>query len=104
MAVLSKEGTLRGYGTRCAEVTQALQSVKVLVGSQHAVCFGLGDGSEHIKFKKVTVEVKHMRDGGVNYLQDLLIVLPEQIERVATELAALQLNLAEAEDFGRQGR
>ena len=29
-----------------------------------------------------------MRDDGINYLQDLLIVPPEDIERVAAELAA----------------
>ena len=40
-----------------------------------------------------------MRDDGANYLQDLLIVLPEHVERVATELAALQLNPAEVRIF-----
>ena len=30
-----------------------------------------------------------MRDDGINYLQDLLIVPPEDIERVAAELAAV---------------
>ena len=47
MAVLTAEGTLGGYSSRCAEVTKALQSVRALVASGHAVCFGLGDGTEH---------------------------------------------------------
>ena len=44
MAVFTAAGTLRGYASRCAEVTKALQSVCALVASGHAVCFGLGDG------------------------------------------------------------
>ena len=89
MAVLTTEGTLRGYGSRCAEVTKALQSVRTLVASGHAVCFGLGDGTEHVIVNKMTGETNAMRDDGVNYLQDLLIVPPEDIERVAAEIAAV---------------
>ena len=48
--------------------------MQALVASGHAVCFGFGDGTEHVI---------------VNYLQDLLIVPPEDIERVAAELAAV---------------
>ena len=48
MAVFTAEGVLKGYGSRCAEVTKALQSVRALVASGHAVCFGLGDGAEHV--------------------------------------------------------
>ena len=66
MAVLTTEGTLRGYGSRCAEVTNALQSVRALVGSGHAVCFGLGDGSEHVIINKITGETNCLRDDGVN--------------------------------------
>ena len=43
MAVLTAEGTMRGYTNRCADVTKSLQSVRALVNAQHAVCFGLGD-------------------------------------------------------------
>ena len=109
MAVLTAEGTLRGYGSRCAEVTKALQSVRALVGSGHAVCFGLGDGSEHVIINKITGETNCMRDDGVNYLQDLLIVPPEDIERVAAELAAVAASRNWTSDesasasFGRQG-
>ena len=73
MAVLTAEGTIRGYGSRCAEVTKTLQSVRALVASGHAVCFGLGDGSEHVIFNKSIGETNNMRDDGINYLQDLLI-------------------------------
>ena len=110
LAFLTAEGILRGYGSRSAEVTKALQSVRSLVGNGHAVCFGLGDGSEHVIINKTTGETNHMRDDGVRYLQDLLIVPPEGIERVAAELAAVaacqNCNSGNADDssFGRQGR
>ena len=58
MAVLTTEGSLRGYGSRCADVTKALQSVRALVTSDHAVCFGLGDGTDHVIINKVSGEVK----------------------------------------------
>ena len=51
-----------------------------------------------------------MRDDGVNYLQDMFIALPQDIERVAAELAAAAAcqswNASSAEDssFGWQGR
>ena len=67
MAVLTAEGTLRGYGSRCAEVTKALQSVRALVASGHTVCFGLGDGTEHVIVNKATGETNAMRDDGINY-------------------------------------
>ena len=110
MAVLTAEGTLRGYGSRCAEVTKALQSVRALVGNGRAICFGLGDGSEHVIVNKLTGETNCLRDDGVNYLQDLLIVPPEDIERVAAELAAVAANLNWTSDdtvsasFGKQSR
>ena len=110
MAVLTAEGTLCGYGSRCAEVTEALQSVRALVGSGHAVCFCFGDGSEHVIVNEATGETNRMRDDVVNYFQDLLIVLPEDIERVAAELAAAAASqdwssgdAAEAR-FGYQGQ
>ena len=87
MAVFTAEATLRGYGSRCAEITKTLQSVRAFVASGHAVCFGFRDGSEHVILNKATGETNCMRDDGVNYLQDLLIVPPEDIERVAAELA-----------------
>ena len=76
MAVLTAEGTLRGYGSQCADVgeNKPLQAVRSLVRSKHAVCFGLGDeGDEHLIINKETGEINRMRDDGMNYLQDLLI-------------------------------
>ena len=68
MAVLTAEGTMRGYTSRCADVTKSLQSVRALVNAQHAVCFGLGDGHDHLIINKLTGEVNRMRDDGINYL------------------------------------
>ena len=111
MAVLTIEGTLRGYATRCADVTKSLQAVRALVKSDHAVCFGLGDGSDHLIINKITGEVNRMRDDGINYLQDLIIVPPDQVDNVARELAAIQQFHSNTNDggedessFGRHGR
>ena len=63
-AVLTMEGTLRGYGSQCAEITKALQSVRALNASGHAVCFGLGpEGGEHVIVNRMTGEVNYMDDG-----------------------------------------
>ena len=111
MAVLTTEGTLNGYATRCADVTKSLQAVRALVATNHAVCFGLGEGDEHLIINKQTGEVNKMRDDGINYLQDLIIVPPEQVDRVAGELAAIQAAQAGGDSwggteqgFGRPGR
>ena len=110
MAVFTANCTLRGYGSRCAEVTKALQSVRALVASGRAVYFGFGHGSEHVIVNKSTGETNCMRDDGINYLQDLLIVPLEDIELVAAKLAAAAAcqswNDSNAEDpgFGWQGR
>ena len=59
------------------------------MASGHAVCFGLGDGTEHVIVNKMTGETNAMRDDGVSYLQDLPIVPADDIERVAAEIAAV---------------
>ena len=83
MAVLTQEGTLRGYQTQCADVSKALQSVRALVASCNAVCFGLGpSGDDHLIINKVTGDVNRMEDDGINYIQRLLIVPPGQIDAV----------------------
>ena len=80
------------------------------MASGHAVCFGFGDGTEHVIVNKATGETNAMRDDGINYLQDLLMVSPEDIERVAAELAAAAAcqdwngNNAGSSSFGWQGR
>ena len=59
---------------------------------------------------EATGETNAMRDDGVNYLQDLLIVRHEDIERVAADLAAAaacqdwNCNNAGSSSFGWQGR
>ena len=52
----------------------------------------LGDGNDHPIINKLTGEVNRMRDDGINYLQDLIIVPPDQVDNVAQELAAIQQN------------
>ena len=48
------DGTLRGYATQRADVTKSLQAVRALVKSNHAVCFGLGDGNDQLIINKIT--------------------------------------------------
>ena len=104
MAVLTAEGTLRGYGSQAADVSKPLQAVRSLVSSKHAVCFGLGDGTEHLIINKQTGEINKMRDDGINYLQDLLIIPPDQVDNVAAELQLLQQRgHEEGQSFGRPG-
>ena len=100
MAVLTAEGTMRGYISRCADVTKSLQSVRALVNAQHAVCFGLGDGHDHLIINKLTGEVNRMRDDGINYLQDLIIVPPDQVDAVAQQLAMIQHNATDENGGG----
>ena len=88
MAVLTQEGTLRGYQSQCADVTKALQSVRAMVESANAVCFGLGpEGQDHLIINRITGEVNRMEDDGINYLQRLLIIPPDQIASVQQKLA-----------------
>ena len=109
MAVLTAEGTLRGYGSQCADVsaTKPLQAVRSMVRSRHAVCFGLGENDdEHLIINKQTGEINRMRDDGINYLQDLLIIPPDKVDEVAAELNRLQQLQLGGEDgqvFGRPG-
>ena len=100
MAVMTTEGTIRGYTTQCAEVSKSLQAVRSLVSSQHAVCFGLGDGTDHLVINKVTGEINRLRDDGINYIQDLLVIPPNRVEEVTTAMA----ERANHRDFHWQGR
>ena len=104
IAVLTTEGTLRGYGSQCAEVSESkpLQSVRALNASGHAVCFGLGpEGNEHVIINKLTGEVNYMEDDGINYIQRLLVVPPDQIE--AVQSAIYQLNMMNEQSFAGPG-
>ncbi len=107
MAVLTEEGTMRGYSSQCADVSKALQSVRALVGSKHAVCFGLGpDGNDHLIINRVSGEINRMIDDGVNYLQKLMVIPPDQIDAVHAQLEAMNYGDAESWSmpFQRQGR
>ncbi len=88
-AVLTTEGTLRGYQTQCAEACKGkpLHAVRALLASSHAVCFGLGEnGQDHLIINKTSGEINRMRDDGINYLQDLLIIPPDRIEEIQQQL------------------
>ena len=100
MAVITPEGTLRGYRSEVADVSSPLQSVRHLVAANHCVLFGLGpNGDEHLIINKISGEVNRMRDDGTNYIQDLLVVPPEFLDEVMKKM--------HGEDpeppFGRQG-
>ena len=105
MAVLTEEGTLRGYGSQCAAVSKDLSSVRNMVGSRHAVCFGLGpNDDQHLIINKVSGEVDRMRDDGINYLQRLKIIPPNQINAVMSKLAEINNGGPVDQGFGRPGR
>ena len=100
MAVITAEGTLRGYSSQCADVCGPLQAVRALLASKHAVCFGLGDGNDHLIINKESGEINRMRDDGINFLQDFLIVPPDKISQVMAEINAAN---EAASTFGRPG-
>ena len=104
IAVLTGEGTLRGYGSQCADVApgKALQSVRALGLSGHATCFNMGpNGDQHMIINRYTGEVNFMEDDGINYIQRLLIVPPDQIEAVQGAINAV--NEMRAQGFVGQG-
>ena len=91
MAVMTAEGTLRGYRTQCANVGQPINAVRSMVASKSAVCFGLGpDGDQHLIINRLTGEVNQIEDDGMNYLQSLWVVPPDEIEQVQRDLEAAQ--------------
>ena len=83
MAVMTAEGTLRGYRTQCANVGQPINAVRSMVASKSAVCFGLGpEGDQHLIINRLTGEINQIEDDGYNYLQNLWVVPPDEIEQV----------------------
>ena len=89
IAVLTTEGTLRGYQSQVAEVSGPLESVRQLLASKHCVLFGLGENEEeHLIVNKLTGEVNRMRDDGINYLHDLLVVPPDEVAKVQANINA----------------
>jgi len=100
LAVITPEGSLRGYRSEVADVSGPLQSVRRLLGAKHCVLFGLGPNEEeHLIINKLTGEINRMRDDGTNYLQDLLVVPPDQLDKVVARMQGGD----PAAPFGRQG-
>ena len=98
MAVMTKEGTLRGFKTQCADVSEPISAVRTMVAGQSAVCFGLGpNGDQHLIINRLTGEINMIEDDGVNYIQELWIVPPDQVGEV-------QANIGGAQDFPGPGR
>ena len=64
------------------------------------MCFGLGDGNDHLIINKESGEINRMRDDGINFLQDFLIVPPDKISQVMAEINAAD---EAASTFGRPG-
>ena len=105
LAVLTAEGTLRGYESECADVSKSLASVRASVKSKHAVCFGLGpDGEDHLVINRLTGEINRLEDDGINYIQELWVVPPDQIAAVQQKLTEAQLDEGNGQDFAWPGR
>ncbi len=98
MAVMTAEGTLRGYKTQCAKVSQPINAVRTMVASKNAVCFGLGpEGDQHLIINRLTGEVNMIEDDGKNYIQELWVVPSDQIGPV-------QAAMSNNQHFAGQGR
>ena len=104
IAVLTQEGTVRGYNSQCAEVTKSLQSVRALIKNSHAVLFGLGPkGDQHVIVNKLTGEVNHLEDDGVNYIQKLLVIPPDKVNAVQNKMWERQMGQQQASLFSGPG-
>ncbi len=104
LAVLTAEGTVRGYQSQCADVSKSLQSVRACLESGHAVCFGLGpNGLDKPLINRHSGEVNRIEDDGVNYLQRLKIIPPDQIEAVQELLSQFDGD-GSAQGFTGRGR
>ena len=107
IVVLTNEGTLRGCTSNCADVSygKPLQSVRALNASGHAVCFGLGpEGKDHVILNRLTGEINYMEDDGINYIQRLLVVPPDEVQFVQEAICSLNNMSAGANpSFHRQG-
>ena len=104
IAVLTAEGTLRGYASQVADVSKPLNAVRSTVKSGHAVCFGLGpDGEDHLIINRHTGEINRLEDDGVNYLQSLLVVPQDQIQNVRNKLDEMQHGNPNNAGFAWQG-
>ena len=74
MPVVTAEGTWRGLRAQVADVSKALQSVRILVQAGHMVVFGEGDdGSGKYIGNKIAGETTAVKDDWCNYLLGLYI-------------------------------
>ena len=102
---MTVEGTIRGYQSQCADVAKTLQSVRAMVKSGHAVCFGLGEkGEDHIIVNKMSGEVNRMHDDGINYIQKLTIIPQDQVEAVVSMMTAPNMPPPQQNNQGFVGR
>ena len=70
---------------------QPINAVRSMVASKCAVCFGVGpDGDQHLIVNRLTGEVNQIGDDGMNYLQSLWVVPPDEIEQVQRDKEAAQ--------------
>ncbi len=105
MGVLTQEGTLRGYSSQCADVSKSLQSVRATLQSGHAVCFGLGpQGTDHSIINRTSGEINRLEDDGINYLQRLWVIPPDQLAAVQERIQQQECPNPNPEGFGRRGR
>lgn len=93
LAVMTSQGSIRGYQTQIANVTKPLQSVRSMLASKHTVIF---DEDKSFVLNKITGELNVMRDDGINYYLDQWIIPKTQVSQ------AMQIVASES-GFTRQG-
>ena len=81
MPVVTQEGTIRGYFSQMADVTTPLQSGRHLYKSGHLVVF---DGPDSFMYNKHSGEVNAIQDDGSNYVQELWVIPPDELNMVNT--------------------
>jgi len=83
--VITKEGSLRGYQSQCADVTTVLQSVNHLNSTGHGVWL---DGKESFMIHKGTGEINRIDHDGRNFTQEMWVIPPDELANVAAEYEA----------------
>ena len=77
MAVMTSEGSIKGYASQVANVSRTLQAVRTLCKSGHAVVFD-EDGS--FLFNKHTGELNWIHDDGANYTMKQWVIPPHKLQ------------------------
>ena len=85
--VITKEGTLRGYASQCADVTTALSSVVHMNKTGHGVWL---DGEQSFMVNKHTGEVNAIDFDGKKFTMEMWVVPPDELQ-----------NLVQPEGFAR---